>query len=88
MHLVDALFARTRTSFGIGQTVHFSFINRNISIKQILVTYFILFPISCLQTEESSQSILHSANQVVHLARRDTEDLYNTDTSDMNESQS
>jgi len=44
------------TGFGIGQTVHFSFINRNISTKQILLTCFILFPLSCLQTEESSQS--------------------------------
>jgi len=35
----------------------FSFINRNVSIKQILLTCFILFPISCLETEESSQSI-------------------------------
>ena len=49
---------------------------------------FILFPISCLQTEESSQSILYSANKVVHLARCETQDLCNTDTSDMNESQS
>jgi len=57
-HLVDVLFARTRTSFGIGQTVYFSVVNRNVSIKQILLTCFILFPISCLQTEESSHSIL------------------------------
>ena len=35
----------------------FSFINRNVSIKQVLLICFILFPISCLQTEESSQSI-------------------------------
>ena len=49
---------------------------------------FILFPISCLQTEEASQSILYSANKVVHLARCETQDLCNTDTSDMNESQS
>jgi len=33
LHLVDALFVRTQTSFGIGQTVYFSFINRNVSIK-------------------------------------------------------
>ena len=42
---------------GIGQTIYFSFINRNVSIKQVLFTCFILFAISCLQTEESSQSI-------------------------------
>jgi len=55
--LVDALFTRTQARFGIGQTVYFSFIYRNVSIKQILLTWFIIFPISCLQTEESSQSI-------------------------------
>jgi len=44
LHLVDALFAQTRTSFGIAQTVHFSFINRKISLKQILVTWFHPFP--------------------------------------------
>jgi len=38
LHLVDALFARTQTSFGIGQIVHVSFINRNGSMKQILLT--------------------------------------------------
>jgi len=79
--LIDALFARTR-SFGIGQTVYFSFININISIKQILLTCFILFPISCLQTEGSSQRILYSETKVVYLARCETQDLYNTDTSD------
>jgi len=57
LHLLDALFARTQTSFGVGQTVYFSFINTNVSIKQILLTWFIIFPISCLQTEESSQRI-------------------------------
>ena len=88
LHLIDALFAQTWTSFGIGQTVNFSFINRNVSIKQILLTCFILFPISCLQTEGSSQRILHSANTVVHLAKCETQDLYYTDTSDMNELQS
>jgi len=35
----------------------FSFINRNISINQILLTWLIIFPFSCLQKEESSQSI-------------------------------
>ena len=35
-----------------------SFINRNVSLKQILLTWFNIFPFSCLQTEESSQSIL------------------------------
>jgi len=54
--LVDALFARTQTSFGIGQTVYFSFINRNVSIMQMLFTWFITFSFS-LQKEESSQSI-------------------------------
>jgi len=49
--------AKTRTSFGICQIVYFSFISRNVPIKQILLTCFILFPISYLQTEESSQSI-------------------------------
>jgi len=34
LHLVDGLIARTQTSFGIGQTVYFSFINGNVSIKQ------------------------------------------------------
>jgi len=38
--LVDAIFARTRTSFGIGQTVYFSFINKNVSIEQILLRYY------------------------------------------------
>jgi len=55
LHLADAFFART--SFSIGQTVYFSFINRNVCIKQILLICFILFPISCLQTEESGLSI-------------------------------
>jgi len=57
LHLVDALFARTQISFGIGQTVSFSFINRNVYMKQILLAWFIIFPVSCLQTEKSSQSI-------------------------------
>jgi len=35
----------------------FSFVNRNVSLKQILITWFNIFPCSCLQTEESSQSI-------------------------------
>jgi len=35
----------------------FSFINRNASIKQMLLTWFNIFPFTCLQTEESSQSI-------------------------------
>jgi len=35
----------------------FSFINRNVSIKQILLRWFNIFPFSCLQTEESSESI-------------------------------
>jgi len=45
--LVDALFARTQTHFGNGQTVYFSIINRNVSVKQILLTWFIVFPFSC-----------------------------------------
>jgi len=35
----------------------FSFINRNVSLKQILLTWFNVFPCSYLQTEESTQSI-------------------------------
>jgi len=35
----------------------FSFINRNVSLKQVLLTWFNIFSFSCLQTEESSQSI-------------------------------
>jgi len=42
VHLADALFARTQTSFRIGQTVYCSFINRNVSIKQISLTWFII----------------------------------------------
>jgi len=57
LNLVDALFARTQTSFGTGQTVHVSFINRNGSMKQILLTWFMIFPFSCLQTQEFSRSI-------------------------------
>jgi len=56
LYLVDALVAGTPTSFGMGQTVCCSFINRNFSIKQALLTYFIFSPISCLQREESRQS--------------------------------
>jgi len=43
--LTDALFARTRTSFGTSQTVYFSFIDRHVSIKETLLTCFMLFPI-------------------------------------------
>jgi len=32
----------------------FSFINRNVALKQLLLTWFNIFPFSCLQTEESS----------------------------------
>jgi len=32
----------------------FSFVNRNVSLKRILLTWFNIFPFSCLQTEESS----------------------------------
>jgi len=35
----------------------FSFTNRNVSLKQTLLTWFNIFPFSCLQTAESSQSI-------------------------------
>jgi len=31
----------------------FSFISRNVSLKQMLLTWFNIFPFSCLQTEES-----------------------------------
>jgi len=41
----------------LGLVKQFSFINRNVSLKQILHTWFNIFPFSCLQTEESSQSI-------------------------------
>jgi len=34
-----------------------SFINRNVSLRQILLTWFNIFPFNCLQTEDSSQSI-------------------------------
>ena len=34
-----------------------SFINRKVSPKQILFKWFNIFPFSCLQTEESNQSI-------------------------------
>jgi len=33
-----------------------SFIFRNVSLKQILLTWFNIFPFSCLQMEESSHS--------------------------------
>ena len=46
-----------KKTFGFGQTVYFSFINKNVSIKQILLTWFIVFPISYLQAKESGQSI-------------------------------
>ena len=32
----------------------FSFISRKVSLKQVLLTWFDIFPFSCLQTEESS----------------------------------
>jgi len=48
--LLAALFART-------QTADFSSISRNVYIKQILNTWFIIFPFSCLQSEEYSQKI-------------------------------
>jgi len=35
----------------------FSFINRNVFLQQMLLTWFNIFPFSCLQTGESSQSI-------------------------------
>jgi len=35
----------------------FSFINRNVSLKHTLLTWFNIFAFSFLQTEESSQSI-------------------------------
>jgi len=57
LYLVNALFARTQIRFVIGQTVYFSFVNRNVSIKNILLIWLNIFPFSCLQTEESSQRI-------------------------------
>jgi len=39
------------------QTVYINFINGNVSIKQMLLTWFIILPIGCLQSEEFSQSI-------------------------------
>jgi len=35
----------------------FSFISRNVSLKQILLTWFNIFPFSCFLTVESSESI-------------------------------
>jgi len=35
----------------------FNFINRNVSLKQILLTWFNISPFNCLHKEESSQSI-------------------------------
>jgi len=60
------------------------------TIKQILLICFILFPIRCLRTEGSSQSIeiQQKSGPFSGLARCETQDLYNTDKSDMNESQS
>jgi len=55
--LLAALYVRAQTSFGISQTVYFSFISRNVYIKQILHTWFIIIPFSCLQSEEFSQRI-------------------------------
>jgi len=55
LHLLDGVFARTHTNFGMVK--QFSFINRNVSLKQALLTWFNIFPFSCLQAEESSQSI-------------------------------
>ena len=49
--MVDAFFARTQTSVGIGQTIDFSVINRNVSLNKILLMWFIIFPFNCLQTE-------------------------------------
>jgi len=57
LRLADDLSARTLTRFGVCQTVYFSFINRNVYIKQILLTRFIILSFSCFQTEESSQNI-------------------------------
>ena len=55
LHLVDALFARTQTSFGIGQTVQLHQWKR---FSQADTTHMVQhFPIQLLQTEESSQSI-------------------------------
>ena len=45
--LLAAFLARTQTSFGISQTVFFSSISRNVCIKQILHTWFIILPFSC-----------------------------------------
>jgi len=65
----------------------FFLINRNVSRKQILLTWSNIFSFSWLQTVESCQRI-NSANKVVHFSRCATQDLYNTDTSDMNNTQS
>jgi len=67
----------------------FSFINRNVSIKQIILTWFIIFPISCLQMEESSKfTFSKHSGPLTQMWRCETQYLYHTDTFDMNESQS
>jgi len=40
LHLIDDLFARTQISFCRLLVKQFSFINRNVSLKQILFTWF------------------------------------------------
>jgi len=36
LHLIDVLLTQTQTGFRIGQTVYFRFINRYVSMKQIV----------------------------------------------------
>ena len=64
---------------------------KRFSQADTILTWFNIFAFSCLQTEESSQSIyiqqINSA-RCIHSARCTTQDLCNTDTSDMNNTQS
>jgi len=86
LHLVDALFARTQTSSGISQFTSAS------SIETLLSSGYYSHGSSFSHSVVANAGIyskhLNSANEVVHLARCATQDLYNTDTSDMNKSQS
>jgi len=53
LRLVDLLFARTQTILVLAK--RFSFINKNVSLKQILIKWYDVFPLSCLRMEESGQ---------------------------------
>jgi len=70
--------------------LYFSFINKNVSSKQILLSHMVhYFSIQLFANGEISSKLLKSANnEVVHFARYAIQDLYNTDTSNINKSQS